>query len=79
MKLYEIDELISKCVVVNDNEAVDTSTGEIIDIDYLEHLQMERSKKTEYLIKLYLMQKHSKLRQTSFQKGQRLKQTKPSK
>ena len=54
MKLYEIDELISKCVVVNDNEAVDTSTGEIIDIDYLEHLQMERSKKTEYLIKLYL-------------------------
>ena len=48
MKLYEIDELISKCVVVNDNEAVDTSTGEIIDIDYLEHLQIERSKKTEY-------------------------------
>lgn len=54
MKLYEIDELISKCVVVNDNEAVDTSTGEIIDIDYLDHLQMERNKKTEYLIKLYL-------------------------
>ena len=54
MKLYEIDELIARCVVVNDNEAVDTSTGEIIDIDYLEHLQMERSKKTEYLIKLYL-------------------------
>ena len=52
MKLYEIDELIAKCVVINDNEAVDTSTGEIIDIDYLEHLQMERSKKTEYLIKV---------------------------
>lgn len=54
MKLYEIDELISRCVVVSMNEAVDTETGEIIDVDYLNHLEMEADKKKEYLIKLYL-------------------------
>jgi len=54
MKLYEIDELISRCVVVNDSEAVDTATGEVIDIDYLNSLEMERDKKIEYLIKLHL-------------------------
>ncbi len=54
MKLYEIDELIARCVVISENEAVDTETGEIIDIDYLEHLQMDKEKKIEFLIKLYL-------------------------
>ena len=33
MKLYEIDELVARCVVVNDKKAVDTNKGEIIDID----------------------------------------------
>lgn len=54
MKLYEIDDLIARCVIVSDNEAVDTATGEVIDIDYLEHLQMDKERKIEYLIKLHL-------------------------
>jgi len=54
VKLYEIDELVARCVVISENEAVDTETGEIIDVDYLEHLEMEKEKKIEFLIKLYL-------------------------
>lgn len=54
MTLYEIDEQIARCVKVNDSEYVDIETGEIIDIDYLEHLEMDKDRKIDYLIKLHL-------------------------
>ena len=39
MKLWEIDEAISSCI--------DQETGEILDLAYLEQLEMERNKKIE--------------------------------
>ena len=48
MTLYEIDDAILRCVHTEDmpdDEVVDTETGEILDIEYLENLQMEREKK----------------------------------
>lgn len=39
MNLYEIDAEITKCI--------DEETGEILDIKYLEHLDMERGRKIE--------------------------------
>jgi len=53
MKLYEYDEILDNCIKVSDNEAVDTITGELLDIDYLEHLEMERSEKVENCIKFF--------------------------
>jgi len=54
MKLYEIDEQISRCIhLPESDEYVDTESGEIFDRDYIEHLQMDKEKKVEYLIKLY--------------------------
>lgn len=54
MKLYEVCEIIANCVKISDTESVDTTTGEIIDIDYLESLEMDKAEKIDYLIKLYL-------------------------
>ena len=54
MTLYEVDQLIANCVKVSDKEAVDTETGEVVDIDYLEHLQIESDVKKTNLIKFYL-------------------------
>lgn len=45
MKLYEIEQAILNCY--------DTETGEIIDIDALEMLQIERSTKIDNIISLY--------------------------
>lgn len=47
MKLYEIDARIEACVKLDDSRVVDTETGEIIDIEALEALEMERDKKLE--------------------------------
>jgi len=47
MTLYEIAEALTKCVKINDEQAVDTETGEIIDIEALEALEMERDQKIE--------------------------------
>lgn len=47
MTLYEIAEAIAKCVKINEDQAVDTETGEIIDIEALESLEMERDQKIE--------------------------------
>ncbi len=47
MKLHEIDERIEACVKLDDGRAVDTETGEIIDIEALEALEMERDSKLE--------------------------------
>lgn len=54
MKLYEIDEQIERCIHIPENdEYVDTETGEVFDREYIEHLEMDRDIKIEYLIKLY--------------------------
>lgn len=47
MNLYEINEQIKNCVILNDAEAVDVETGEIIDIESLKALEMQRDQKIE--------------------------------
>lgn len=47
MKLYEIDARIEACVKLDDSRVVDTETGEVIDIEALEALEMERDQKLE--------------------------------
>lgn len=53
MKLYEVSQEIANCVRLSDSEAVDITTGEVINIDYLEQLEMEKDKKIENIIKFY--------------------------
>lgn len=45
-KLYEIDQAIAKCI--------DLETGEVIDFERLEELQIEREKKIENIAKYYI-------------------------
>lgn len=45
MKLYEIMDEIESCVKINDNQAVNTITGEVIDIAALEKLKIDRDTK----------------------------------
>lgn len=47
MTLYEINEALANCVKLNDEQAVDTETGEIIDIQAIEELEMAREEKIE--------------------------------
>ncbi len=47
MKLFEIDERLAACVKISDDQAVDTETGEVIDIEAIEALEMEREQKIE--------------------------------
>ncbi len=47
MKLFEIDERLAACVKISDDQAVDTETGEVIDIEAVEALEMEREQKIE--------------------------------
>ena len=47
MKLFEIDERLAACVKINDDQAVDAETGEVIDIEAVEALEMEREQKIE--------------------------------
>lgn len=49
MKLYEIDARIEACVKLDESRVVDTETGEIIDLEALAALEMERDKKIENL------------------------------
>lgn len=49
-RLFEIGLELEKLFPVNEEEAVDTETGEVIDISYLEHLQMEREQILTYLL-----------------------------
>lgn len=53
MTLYEIDKAIENCMRISDSEVVDTSTGEVLDTEYLEQLEMDREKKIENCIKFY--------------------------
>ena len=45
MKLYEINELLKRCIKVDENYIVDGETGEIIDLDAIDALVMEREDK----------------------------------
>ena len=45
MTLYEIDEQIRNCIRIDEKSAVDTLTGEVIDLEKLSLLKMERSEK----------------------------------
>lgn len=45
MKLYEINELLKNCVIVDEETAVDGETGEMIDIEAINALAMEREDK----------------------------------
>ena len=46
MNLFQIDEAITNCVKLENSDAyVDVSTGEIIDVEALKALEMERDKK----------------------------------
>ena len=52
MTLFEIDDAIRKCFVIEEtDEVVDTETGEIFDASYLDNLQMQRDKKIENISK----------------------------
>ena len=45
MNLFQIDEAITNCVKLESGTIIDVSTGEIIDIEALKALEMERDKK----------------------------------
>lgn len=47
MSLYDIDKRIAACVKYDEARVVDVETGEIIDIEALRALEMERDKKIE--------------------------------
>lgn len=49
MKLFDIDARLAACVKLNDAQAVDTETGEVIDLAAIEALEMERDEKLENL------------------------------
>ena len=49
MKLFDIDERLAACVKLDESRVVDTESGEIIDLEALAALEMERDKKIENL------------------------------
>lgn len=49
MKLFDIDERLAACVKLDENRVVDTESGEIIDLEAIAALEMERDKKLENL------------------------------
>lgn len=49
MKLFDIDEKLAACVKLDESRVVDTESGEIIDLEAIEALEMERDKKIENL------------------------------
>lgn len=53
MTLYEIDEQIRNCIRIDEKSAVDTLTGEIIDLKQLDELTMERSQKIKNIALWY--------------------------
>jgi len=50
MNLFEINDAIQKCIVIDDT-VVDGETGEILDKDYLDSLAMARDEKIENIAK----------------------------
>lgn len=49
MNLFDIDARLTACVKLNDAQAVDTETGEVIDLEAIAALEMERDEKLENL------------------------------
>lgn len=49
MKLFDIDERLAACVKLDESRVVDTESGEIIDLEAIAALEMERDKKNENL------------------------------
>lgn len=49
MKLFDIDERLEACVKLDERRVVDTESGEIIDLEAIAALEMERDKKIENL------------------------------
>ena len=49
MKLFDIDEKLAACVKLDESRVVDTESGEIIDLEAIAALEMERDKKIEHL------------------------------
>ena len=49
MKLFDIDERLAACVKLDESRVVDTESGEIIDLEAIAALEMERDKKIENL------------------------------
>lgn len=49
MNLFEINDKITACVKLNDAQAVDTETGEIIDLEAIAALKMGHDEKLENL------------------------------
>jgi len=49
-RLFEIGLELEKLFPVNDDEVVDTETGEVLGIEYLENLQMEHDQILTYLL-----------------------------
>lgn len=49
MKLFDIDENLAACVKLDESRVVDTESGEIIDLEAIAALEMERDKKIENL------------------------------
>lgn len=49
MKLFDIDERLAACVKLDESRVVDTESGEIIDLEAIAALKMERDKKIENL------------------------------
>lgn len=49
MKLFDIDERLAACVKLDETRVVDTESGEIIDLEAIAALEMERDKKIENL------------------------------
>lgn len=49
MKLFDIDERLAACVKLDESRVVDTESGEIIDLEAIAALEMERDNKIENL------------------------------
>ena len=49
MKLFDIDERLAACVKLDESRVVDTESGEIIDLEAIAALEMERDEKLENL------------------------------
>lgn len=49
MKLFDIDEKLAACVKLDESRVVDTESGEIIDLEAIAALEMERDKKIDNL------------------------------
>lgn len=47
MKLFDIDARIMACVKIDDKRMLDTETGEVVDLEAIEALEMERDTKLE--------------------------------